>query len=108
MLPIMLRYRLAVPADPGEQTKEDREFLMSTQDALGLWEQQVLQRGIQKGIEQGRLAGARAALRRVLVRRGLELGPGDDARIEGCRDVETLERWLDQALTATSIAEVLG
>ncbi|HSN98890.1 MAG TPA: hypothetical protein VLS89_11415 [Candidatus Nanopelagicales bacterium] len=103
VLPIMLRYRLAVPADPGEQTDEDKEVLMSTQDALGLWEQQVLQRGI----EQGRLAEARAALRRVLVRRGLELGAGDQARIEGCRDVGTLNQWLDQALTAVSIDEAL-
>lgn len=83
---------------------------MSTQDALGLWEQQVLQRGIQtgieQGIEQGRLAGPRAALRRVLDRRGLKPGAEDDARIEACRDVGTLERWRDQVLTSTSVAEL--
>ena len=43
----------------------------------------------------------------LLARRGLELGVGDDARIEACRDLGTLERWHDQAVTATSVAEAL-
>lgn len=47
---------------------------MSTQDALGVLEQQVLQRGFELGFELGRMAGARAALRRVLARQGLEFG----------------------------------
>ncbi|WP_437971513.1 hypothetical protein WMF04_20365 [Sorangium sp. So ce260] len=66
-----------------------------------------IERGIEKGISKGRLAEARAALRRVLARRQIELGPGDDARIEACIDLATLERWHDQSITAASVSEAL-
>ncbi|WP_309894448.1 hypothetical protein [Archangium sp.] len=31
----------------------------------------------------------------------------EDARLEGCADPDTLERWLDQALTVASASEAL-
>lgn len=58
-------------------------------------------------IGEGRLAEARSALRRVLVRRRFVLRPEEDARIDACRDLATLERWLDQAVTAGSVGEAL-
>lgn len=58
-------------------------------------------------IEKGRLTEARAALRRVLARRELKLSPGDEARIEACVDLATIERWLDQAVTVVSTSEAL-
>jgi hypothetical protein len=30
------------------------------------------------------------------------------ARLDGCEDLATLERWLDQAITAASADEALG
>jgi hypothetical protein len=57
---------------------------------------------------EGRLAEARAALRRVLARRQLTPGKQDGARIEACTELATLERWLDQAVTAVSVADALG
>ncbi len=36
-----------------------------------------------------------------------EFGPEDEARIEACEDTATLERWLDQAVTAATVAEAL-
>ena len=62
----------------------------------------------EEGILEGELTKARAALRRVLTRRQLMPSKDDDARIEACTDVATLDRWLDQAVTATSIAEALA
>ena len=53
MLPLLVRYRLSVPADPGRWTAEDKEFLMSTQDAYAVWEEKTLERGAQRGVEQG-------------------------------------------------------
>jgi len=47
-------------------------------------------------------------LRRVLACRQLVLTESDDARIEGCADLTTLERWLDQAVTALSVADALA
>jgi hypothetical protein len=61
-----------------------------------------------EGRLEGRLTEARAALRRVLARRQLVLTQGDDARIEECTDLTTLEHWLDQAVTALSAAAALG
>jgi hypothetical protein len=57
---------------------------------------------------EGRLTEARAALRRVLARRQLTPSKQDDARIEACTELATLERWLDQAVTAVSVADALG
>lgn len=63
--------------------------------------------GREKGLEQGRLTEARAALRRVLARRELALCPIDEARIDACPDLATLERWHDQAITARTAAEAM-
>jgi hypothetical protein len=57
---------------------------------------------------EGRLTEARAALRRVLARRQLTPSKQDDARIEACTELATLERWHDQAVTAVSVADALG
>ena len=62
----------------------------------------------QRLIEKGRLTEARAALRRVLARRQLTPSKDDDARIEACADLATLERWLDQAVTAVSASDALA
>ncbi|HSO00054.1 MAG TPA: hypothetical protein VLS89_17290 [Candidatus Nanopelagicales bacterium] len=58
-------------------------------------------------IDEGRLTEARAALRRVLARRQLVVAQDDEARIEACSDLVTLERWLDQAVTAPSVSDAL-
>jgi hypothetical protein len=66
------------------------------------------QRLQQEGRQEGRLTGTRAALRRVLAGRQLTPSKDDDARIEACTDLATLERWLDRAITAASVSDVLG
>jgi hypothetical protein len=43
----------------------------------------------------------------VLARRELSLSTEDEARIEACADLATLERWHDQAVVASSGAEAL-
>ena len=60
-----------------------------------------------EGEREGRLAEARSALRRVLARRGLVVGAEEEARIEGCGDRATLERWHDEAVVAGSAGEAL-
>jgi hypothetical protein len=68
---------------------------------------QTQQQLIEKGRLEGRLTSMRASLRRVLVRRQLTPSQADDARIEACTDLATLERWHDRAVTAVSVAEAL-
>ncbi len=61
----------------------------------------------QELIDKGQLTQARAALRRVLVHRQLTPSKDEDARIEACTDLATLERWNDRAFTAVSVSDAL-
>src|SRR5262249_31105521 len=74
--------------------------------------QQLIEEGLSEGRREGQLEGrltaTRASLRRVLARRQLTPSQDDDARIEACTDLATLERWLDRAITAVSVSDVLG
>jgi hypothetical protein len=62
----------------------------------------------QEGQQEGRLTATRAALRLVLANRQLTPSQDDDARIDACTDLATLECWLGRASNATSISDVLG
>ena len=53
-----------------------------------------------RGQLEGTLVGERAALLRYLDRRGVALTAAQRATIDGCRDLATLERWLDVAFAA--------
>jgi hypothetical protein len=61
----------------------------------------------QEGQQEGRLTATRAALRLVLANRQLTPSQDDDARIDACTDLATLERWIGRAITAASVADVL-
>jgi hypothetical protein len=62
---------------------------------------------LDEGRLEGRLAGERAMLRRALAHRKLVPSPEEEARIDACADPATLERWLEQAMDAGSVAEAL-
>jgi hypothetical protein len=70
--------------------------------------QQLIDTGIEKGLLEGRLTATRASLRRVLAGRQLAPSKADDVRIDACADLATLERWLDRAITAVSVSDVIG
>ncbi|WP_437672103.1 hypothetical protein [Sorangium sp. So ce131] len=93
-----LIWGMAGTEDPDIEARKQRilEVLLSTSPQVE-----------ERLIEKGRLTEARAALRRVLARRQLELSPGDEERIEACGDLATIERWHDQAITAASTSEAL-
>jgi flagellar biosynthesis/type III secretory pathway protein FliH len=68
------------------------------------------QEGKQEGRQQGRQEGMRAmraALSEILRQRGLTPGPQEQERLDGCEDLGTLQRWLVQALSATSVSDAL-
>jgi hypothetical protein len=93
-----LLWRLGPVEDPVIEARRQRalDFLLETSPQK---KQQL--------IDKGRLTEARAILRRVLARRELTTSQDDDARIEACSDLETLERWHDRAITAASVSDVL-
>lgn len=51
---------------------------------------------------------ARRMLGRVLARRNLAPTNEEQARIDACTDVATLERWVEQAISAKSVAEAVA
>lgn len=58
--------------------------------------------------EEGRLSVIRTSLLRVLARRGFSVSDGLRQRINEEPDFERLERWLDAAVTVTSLNEVIS
>jgi predicted transposase/invertase (TIGR01784 family) len=82
---------------------------MAIQDergALSLARKQGREEGRQEGRQEG-LQAMRAALYELLKRRGLSPSAQEQARVEGCEDLGTLQRWLVQALTAASVTDAL-
>ena len=67
---------------------------------------QFREEGRTEGREEGREEEARAALFRVLSRRGFALDDEARRRIEAERDLARLEAWLDSAVTAEAVDDV--
>jgi hypothetical protein len=63
---------------------------------------------IEKGRQQGWAQGRAEFVLRALAKRGIHVDEQARQRILSCRDVATLDRWFDQAWTATRLSEVLG
>jgi len=101
-----LLWRFGKAEDPAIEARRQRllDFLLETSPQK---KQQLRREGQQEGQQEGRLTEARAALRRVLAGRQLTPSKDDDARIDACIDLATLERWLDQAITAASASDAL-
>lgn len=121
-----LRQRFA-PVDDPEVMSRRRQILEALLDVDPQMQQKLidagmkkglekgLEKGIEKGLEQGREQGvligqlteARAAVHRVLARRGMKPSQAEHARIDACGDLPTLERWHDRAITVARVADVL-
>jgi hypothetical protein len=99
-LPVLLRLRLTVPTDPAQQTRDDQEFLMDTQDIVETWRREA----IQEGLEQGE----RKLLLRLLQRRfGAEMDSTAEQRIR-VASAEQVEVWAERVLSAATLAELLA
>ncbi|MFT3772005.1 MAG: Uma2 family endonuclease [Minicystis sp.] len=60
-----------------------------------------------EGAIAGEIATTRKLVRRLLARRGIALTSDHEARIEACADLETLQRWHDEAAVAATADEAL-
>jgi hypothetical protein len=49
-LPVLLRLRLEIPADPAKRTDDDQEFFMNTQDIVETWRREAIQEGFQQSL----------------------------------------------------------
>lgn len=103
MLPLLMRHRLTVPANPGRRTAEDKEFLMSTQDAYAVWEEKTLERGAQRGVEQGierALVPARRFLLELYESRFGAAPTALRARVDATKDPDLMMKWSKLVVTA--------
>jgi hypothetical protein len=69
--------------------------------------EKLIEEAREEGRQLGRLQRASARLQRVLAVRQLALSPEDEAQVEACTDLDTLGRWLDQAVVAASTIDAL-
>jgi hypothetical protein len=96
-------------------TKTDDPRILAQRRKIAKWaleaspetREEVFSEGAQAGEQAGRLAEARSSLRHVLAARGLAPSTEDEARIDACTDLDTLHRWIDQAVVAPSVAGAL-
>ena len=104
---ILLSLKHALGKKPS-RTPEEQEFIVTMQDT---WEK-AREIGRDEGLREGRDEGrheeaARAVLTALRVRR-TAVSDGERERILAQKDPALLERWLEKAIVAASIAEVLG
>ncbi len=80
--------------------------MVSAMDQVNL-EPVIIEDLVKFGEDRGALRNERSTLRRVLALRKLEPSAEQEQQIAACKDLETLHRWLDQAIFAESAAEAL-
>jgi hypothetical protein len=91
---------LTVPTDSAQQTSDDQEFLMNTQDIVETWRREA--------IREGQEQGERKVLLRLLLRRfGAEVD-GEIERRVATASVEQIEVWAERALSAPTLTELLA
>jgi hypothetical protein len=105
------------PADAGELAEapspDDAAAFQAWREALtslafDRGEQRGFERGEQQGIEKGKLEARREMLIRLLGRAGIPLPDEARARIQACTEPETLDLWLDRAVGAKTLSDVLS
>jgi hypothetical protein len=95
---ILLRFQHVLGRQPS-RTSEEEEFLVTM---YSTWEH-----AREEGQTQGRAEGRADALLTVLRARGVPVADAERDRILAERDPARLERWLERAVSASSIAAVL-
>ncbi len=70
--------------------------------------EELMERGRLRGREEGLLRGRAEAVLRLLTGRGLHVDEVSRQLILSCSDVATLDLWIDRAIHATSLSEVLA
>jgi flagellar biosynthesis/type III secretory pathway protein FliH len=103
---------LTVPTDPAQQTSDDQEFLMNTQDIVETWRREAIQEGVQQGLEQGVKQGLEQGERKVLLRLlrrrfGAEVD-GEIERRVATAPAEQVEVWTERVLPAATLTELLA
>jgi len=65
-------------------------------------------RGEARGEVRGRAEGRQDSLLTILRTRGLPVSTAEEARIRACTATAEIDRWIERAVTASSVREVIG
>jgi len=80
------------------------------EELMGTWAEEMIERGVQKGLAKGREEGLvrmRGHILQLLTARGVHVDEAARQHILTCSDLDTLDRWFDRALNATTLRDVL-
>ncbi len=102
--PVMLR---ALRSSVLQQVTGEELARLKDEDAWEGTKADARAAGRSEGKAQGELAHARATLVRLLTRRGLTATDEQRSRIEACEDAAELDGWIDRAIDAATVGEVL-
>lgn len=107
LAPVVYRPGANVPLVP-ELDKYGLSFMpvnafFDNEDASKHIDRWVEAKGHQRGLTQGITQGIATSLLSVLEARGIRMTAAVRKRIEGCNDLNTLQRWLLLAATATNV-----
>ncbi len=103
---ILVDLEHALGAKPSP-TPEEKELIMTMQVTWTDRRRLALAEGREVGRAEGRAEGKAHAVLTVLRVRGIPVPDAARERIETEADAATIERWLERAIVAASIAEVL-
>ena len=87
-----------------DQSAADRATLRNLLQREGY---ESLEQVRDQGLAEGRDEGRALAVLTVLTKRGIEVPSDVKARILACRDVTLLDWWLERAIDAKSLADVM-
>ena len=80
----------------------------SIRDAIAKGRSQGRAEGREEGREEGQAAARAVTVLEVLDARGLPITDEQRRRIQECKDIDTLARWLRRAVTVASTEEIFG
>jgi hypothetical protein len=88
--------------------EQPKEALMTTMAEAYIEEGREwgLREGLGKGLAEGLARGRAEAVLRLLAVRGLSVDEQARTRILSCKDLDLLDRWLEQTVSATSLADL--
>ncbi|MBK8257870.1 MAG: hypothetical protein IPK82_35030 [Polyangiaceae bacterium] len=98
---------MVVMADIDKRSRNLREVILPLLREETVMQNWFYKQGEARGEARGKAVGEATALLRILERRGIAVPAEAREKIVTCTTTSTLETWLDRALTATAIDEVL-
>ena len=90
------------------QQFEDVTWPPFVQQIIDRSEAKGMQKGMEKGVQKGIYQAKREMIFKLALRAGIALAEEDRARIEECEDLAMLDRWIDNALTSKTAAELFA